>query len=295
MVSLIFSILCSAAVVHLLKFASRHTRAPFVVFASNYLTAGVLGIAVSGFKEITSQPPASWGLAALLGVLYVAGFAVFAKAIPRSGTAVSASVSRISVVVPIVASVAFFAESVSAIQIFGVVLAVLALPFAAPAPPWRWKKRAAGGGQSGLRDVSREAPASGLVWPLLLFFVVGLSDVGLKVRVELFPTSDPGWFFGMMFATACVICLVVALISGRPPSVKGVAIGVLLGTVNFGTAFFLSAALEQLAGFRVYTLNSIGVIIVAAIMGIVLWREWPGRHNYIFLSASIVAIVLLSG
>jgi drug/metabolite transporter (DMT)-like permease len=137
--------------------------------------------------------------------------------------------------------------------------------------------------------------ASGLVWPVLLFVVVGLSDVGLKVRVELFPASDSGWFFAIMFATACVICLVVALIARTRPSARSFGIGALLGTVNFGTAFFLSAALEQLAGFRVYTLNSVGVIIVAAILGIVLWREWPGRHNYIFLGGSIAAIILLSG
>lgn len=81
----------------------------------------------------------------------------------------------------------------------------------------------------------------------------------------------------------------------RRPSPAAVGTGLLLGAANFGTVYFLSGALERLAGFRVYTINSVGVIIVAAVIGLILWRERPRIHNYVFLTASIASILLLSG
>jgi drug/metabolite transporter (DMT)-like permease len=291
MLYLVLSILCSAAVVHLLKLAGKRTDARFAVFAVNYLVAGGLGLAVSGLSGAAGEPPVAWALAVALGALYVAGFIVFSRAIPHSGAAVAASASRISVAVPIAAAVVLFNEPIAPVQTGAVILAVLALPLGGPEPPWRH------------RDPERHAIetkrpnnrlVAGFVWPALLFLIIGVSDVALKVRVELLPASDPGWFFGAMFLTAFLICLGAAIVSRRRVTWSTVWIGAVLGAVNFGTAFFLSGALEQLSGFRVYTINSVGIILVVAATGVLLWNERPKVHNYVFLGMSLVSIILLS-
>lgn len=176
MLYLALSILSSAAVVHLLKMATRRTSARFAVFAANYLAAGLLGLLVSGRDIANYRPPAAWALAIVLGCLYVAGFFVLSRTITRSGTAVAASVSRISVVIPVAASVFFFAEQISGWQIAAVAIAVVTLPFAAPDPPWATRHAAGGRHQlpSGLdcswaprisaRSISSQARSSG--WPV---------------------------------------------------------------------------------------------------------------------------------
>jgi drug/metabolite transporter (DMT)-like permease len=128
-----------------------------------------------------------------------------------------------------------------------------------------------------------------------LFLIFGVNDSALKFRVEFFPESSDGVFFSILFGSALLVTVILTLLRRERYETATLLIGVPLGAVNFGTALFLSKALELLPGYVVYTLNSVGVIVLASVAGRVIWKEKLLPRNYIFLAGSIVAIVLLSG
>lgn len=277
MVWLVLSILSSTAVAVLLKYASLHRVPQFPLFAVNYATALTLGLVLAEQGSAAAEPPTAIVLAAATGVLYVLGFLVFKRTITVAGTGIATSVSRLSVTLPVLISVVAFGELVGGWQAAGIVLAIAVLPLSGKVWPPR-------------RD---ELRSGGLAWTLAVFVIFGLNDIVLKIRAELLPGSDPGFFFALLFGTAGVISVVLALARRERVQARTLLVGVPLGAVNYGTAHFLANALETVPGAQAFTLNSVGVMLVAVLAGRLLFAERLARHNYLFLAGSLAAIVLL--
>ncbi|MFW6291065.1 MAG: hypothetical protein ACOC7V_01980 [Spirochaetota bacterium] len=276
MIWLVLSILSSTAVAVLLKYASVRRVAQFPLFAVNYATALVFGLVLAEQGSAAAEPAAGIALAVATGVLYVLGFLVFKRTITEAGTGIATSVSRLSVTLPVLISVAAFGEIVGGWQAAGIVLAIAVLPLSGKVWPPR-------------RD---ELRAGALVWTLAVFVIFGLNDIVLKVRSELLPGSDPGFFFALLFGTAGVISVALAL--ARRQRFRALTLlGIPLGAVNYGTAHFLANALETVPGSQAFTLNSVGVMLVAVVAGRLLFAERLARHNYLFLAGSVAAIVLV--
>ncbi|MFW5688939.1 MAG: EamA family transporter [Spirochaetota bacterium] len=295
MIFLLLSVLSSAAVALVLKLASQRSVARFPLFTVNYATALVLGLLLSHAGALAEEPPAAIGIALASGALYVLGFLVFRRAIAETSAGIAASVSRLSVAGPIVLSVLVFGESMGVPQAGGIVLAIVALPLSGRIwPPWSRGLPVAppAGEPSSARDEHDRHLASGVLWAAALFVIFAVNDGVLKVRTELLPGSDAGLFFAILFGSAGVISFVIAIVRRERPT-REVLLGIPLGAANYGTAYFLSLALERMPGYEAFTLNSVGVILVVVVAGRVFFAERLARHNYVFLAASVAAIVLL--
>jgi drug/metabolite transporter (DMT)-like permease len=284
MLALLLSIFASVLVGQFLRLAAHLELDRFPLFSVNYAVAVTLGLLLSR-TGATSEPPAAIVLAVVIGVFYVVGFLVFHRAIAENGTGVAATVSRLSVIIPILLSVIAFGETLGAAGGIGVAVGILALPFSGRQVPF--SKRAI--------ESRRVITASGLLWALALFLVFGLNDSALKVRTELLASSDAGIFFAVLFATAMIISIAIALARRERYEVRTLLVGIPLGAVNYGTAYFLSAALEVIPGYVAFTLNSVGIILISVIAGRVVWNERLEPHNYLFFAAGIIAIILVSG
>jgi drug/metabolite transporter (DMT)-like permease len=290
MIWLILSILCSSGVAILLRYASLRRLDQFPIFVANYGTALVLGLALAESARFVSEPSAGVALAMLVGIFYVFGLLVFRRAINEVGTGIAASVSRLSVILPVALSILGFGESLGVPQFAGIGLAVLVLPFSGRYwPPWN-APPAAGTPPAGGRPA---VAASGLLWTVALFLVFGLNDSALKIRAELIPASDPGLFFAILFGTAGIISVVITIVRREVVKVESIVLGVLLGAVNYGTAHFLARALGVIPGYQAFTLNSVGIILLVTLLGRLLFGERLARHNMVFLLGSVLAIVLL--
>lgn len=284
MIWLILSVISSVSVAVLLKLADVKRLDPFPLFSLNYAMATLLGL-LGGWADVIREPGAALVLAILIGVFYVLGFLVFRRSIVTNGTGVAASVSRLSVIGPILLSVFVFGEVLGLVGSAGILVGIAILPFA-------------GGGRRSReapRDTSApERPAAALLLPIALFLIFAVNDSALKVRVELLPTSGDGAFFAVLFGTALLVSLVLSLLRRQRFCRETLLLGLPLGAVNFGTALFLSRALEQLPGSLVFTLNSVGVILGATVVGRILWNERLTPRTYLFLAGSIVSIILLA-
>lgn len=284
---LALGILSSSGVALTLRFAASRRLTGFLLFGSNYLVALVLGLLLSEGEGTRLLPMPVVLLAAGTGVLYVLGFVLLSTAVERLGTAVATSVARVSVATPLLVSILIFGERGTAPEFLAMAGSVLILPLASRQwPPW---------------NSSRRVRASGLLLAVSLFLVIGVTDSVLKVRAELFPESDPGSFFAVLFGSAALLSLILAFVqkelwrvrSGDAPVAVRLALGVPLGAANFGSAYFLALALERLPGAVAYSVNALGVIVLAALLAALLFRERPARHNYLFFAASAVVLILM--
>jgi multidrug transporter EmrE-like cation transporter len=288
------SILSSTTVALLLHRVRPDRR--FTTFAVNYVVAVALGMLRSG-ASASGQYLLTTGeviVAVVTGLVYVLGFLVFSRTIGALGTGVAASVSRISVSVPVLVSIVIFGETGPPLRIPAIILSVLLLPLAGREwPPW---------GRAPLDDEPRKRlSGASVLWAFALFAAIGLSDAALKVRQELLPLSEPGRFFSMLFGTAAVAALVIALVRGEFRSAAtesrsplgSILIGIPVGAANFGSAYFLAGALETISGALAYTVNAIGVILLTAVLGMLIHRERPRPHNYIFFAGAIAVVVVL--
>ncbi|HKJ85877.1 MAG TPA: hypothetical protein VKA06_07360 [Spirochaetia bacterium] len=302
MIFLLLSILCSSAVAILLRHASLRGLDQFPIFVANYATALALGLFLAESAQFGSEPPAGIALAMLVGVFYVFGLLIFRRTINEVGTGIAASVSRLSVILPVALSIVGFGERLGPAQFAGIALAVLVLPFSGRVwPPWRampatGEVPSAGASPDAGEEARARKPvaaASGLLWTIGLFLVFGLNDSALKIRAELIPRSDPGLFFAILFGTAGAISVVITIVRREVVKVESIVIGVLLGAVNYGTAHFLALALGVIPGYQAFTLNSVGIILLVTLVGRLLFGERLARHNVVFLVGSVLAIVLL--
>ncbi len=282
MIALILSIVTSVLVGQLLRASSYLKLDRFPLFSVNYTVALALGLVLSEGSP-AKEPAAGIALAAFLGVTFVLGFLVFHRAIAVSGTGIAATVSRLSVILPIVVSVLAFSERIGPAGVAGVMVGVAALPFSGPRAPFAARTGA-----------TRHWSASGLFWALALFLIFGTNDAALKIRAELLPDSDAGSFFAILFGTALLVTLVIVVIRRERFVWSTLFLGIPLGAVNYGTSYFLASALGALPGYVAFTLNSVGIILLAAVIGRVVWQERIRAHNLVFFAASVAAIVLLS-
>ena len=127
LIPLVASILLSTGLFAVFKFIGKKGLPQFPVIIINYITCFVLGNLVLGDQHIlrfkTVSTEGFWPLLCL-GMLFVGTFFLMAKSTHDSGAAASSMASKMSMIIPIIASVLFWGEAVSVQMIVGILLAV---------------------------------------------------------------------------------------------------------------------------------------------------------------------------
>ena len=144
MLYLACAVACSLAIGVLFKLAGRRgldrpalltvNYAAAVASAGALLAVGARAPAAGWAASLAD--PALWALGAGTGVLFIAGFFLLALATQTAGLALAIGVMRVSVVMPVVAAWAIWAEAPSGPQLAGLALGSLAFfLIARPAAP----------------------------------------------------------------------------------------------------------------------------------------------------------------
>jgi drug/metabolite transporter (DMT)-like permease len=127
-----------------------------------------------------------------------------------------------------------------------------------------------------------------------VFLVTGAIGVVLKIFIELGHGEEKMAFLGLAFSAAAVISWGTMLIKRAPVGGGDVLRGVLFGGGNMLTNISLLKALESLPGTVAFPLNNSGVIVLTALMGVLFWKEKPGRWGYGAIAAAVFSIILIS-
>ena len=300
MLFLALAVCASLGIAVVFKVAERRDLDRTALLTVNYAAGAVLAAALQGIGEAQAVTAGLALLGAAQGVLFIAGFWLFAYAIRLAGMGLATGVMRLSVVVPVLASWAIWAEAPSALQLGGLALAggaffLVARP--AAEPPGKLGPPADGTRPGG----GAAAPERGRVLLVLalLFASGGCVDVLNKAFAEQYADAvSPSLFilfvFGVAFAVGVAVIAAQGARGGGWPDRAALGWGAGLGLLNYASVDFLLRALAVLDGPFVFPANSVAIVLGAALLGSVVWRERLSRANLAGLALASVALVLLT-
>lgn len=293
MIWLALAVACSLAIAVIFKLSEQRGLDRTALLTVNYAAAGGVSVVLLGGGGV-APPVGLIALGVATGVLFIAGFYVFAFAIREAGMGLAAGVMRLAVVLPFLASWLIWGEEPTGGQLGGLVLAAAAFFLLA--------RRAAQPGVPRVRGEGGEAPGNEsrtFTALALLFLAGGIVDVALKTFDETYagPGSRPFFLllvFGVAFLVGLGLVVARGVRTGRWPRAAVLGWGTVLGLVNYGSAEFILRALEGLDGTFVFPANNVAVVMGAALLGVLVWRERLTWWNWLGLGVAALALVFLA-
>ena len=279
MMYLTIAVLCSVAVSVLLKILRQRDIDIRQTIVAGYpvaflLTWFLLKPDVSGMSDLGG----AWAIIIALGVLLPAVFIILGRAIEAVGMVATDAAQRLSLIIPIVAAFLLFGEVLTGIRVFGLLLGFLALGALIYRP------------QQG--EISKQAKHT----PLWLFGVwagYGVIDILFK-QVAKQGAAFPLTLF-VSFGLAGLLLLIYLLIMRVRWQGNALAAGILLGALNMGNIYAYIRAHQVLSESPsiVFTGMNVGVIAVATLIGVGVFKESLNRINILGLLLAIFCVAVL--
>lgn len=292
MIYLTIAVLCSVAVSVLLKVLRQKNIDIRQTIVAGYpvaflLTWLLLKPDVSSIGTLGN----AWGIIIALGLLLPAVFVILGRAIEAVGMVATDAAQRLSLIIPIIAAFMLFGEVLTGTRILGLGLGFLALA----ALIYRPQQAAS------TQDISKKAttPNRALRTPLWLFGVwagYGVIDILFK-QVAKQGAAFPLTLF-VSFGMAGLLLFIYLLITRVRWQGNALIAGLLLGALNMGNIYAYVRAHQVLSESPsiVFTGMNVGVIAVATIIGVGVFKEQLNRINMlgIVLAVSCVAVLFLA-
>lgn len=274
MTYLFLSIFASVAVSILLKIARRGQIALDQAVAVNYLVATTLTFVLFHPRVDTGGGYFSqWRLFGALGVLLPGVFLVMSQAVRAVGIVKADAAQRLSLFIAIIAAFALFGDTLTAVKATGITLALVAL----------------------ILLVVKSGPDGRGGWPWLFGVWLGYGVIDVLFK-QLAKTGLA--FTGTLlvsFVIAAVFMFTILFLRRTRFTLPSILGGIVLGALNFANIYTYIRAHQVLHDQTalVFTTMNIGVITVATIVGMLIFREKLARANLIGLAMAIVSIAVL--
>ena len=253
----------------------------------NYVTCVLIGSLLSGdgleVHRLAAQPWILW--AALQGFLLAVNFFLLAHTAQRAGVAIAALASRLSVAIPSILAFTLYGDSLSAVKVAGLSLALVSL-YLCTAPD---KKNI------GLR------PQLFHFLPIIVFATFGCYFTILKyLQTSYLDASSYHSYvmsgFVFAFLTSISIGFGKGVISTSEFHRRHVFAGLGLGAVNYAAVYALLRVLS-LKGWessQLYPIYSVGVVAVSTLLALLCFRERLSRQKFLGLGVGVAAVALLN-
>ena len=285
---LILSVLASTGLLVIFELTQKQGAKLFPVIIVNYLVCAICGNALLGplhiFQSSTITHPAFYYML-FMGFMFIGTFFLMGTATARAGSSKASVASKMSVIVPVSASIILLNQPTSTLQIIGILIGLLCVYF--------------------ITKQSKKNPSLEPNHALILLFVFigsGLVDTGLNMLSHFFDkahSNSPVFIATFIFTIAFILGLsaYIVLMRGKYKlSVKELLFGILLGLVNFFSLYCVFKALQSFQGHTAYywMLNNIGVVLLSTLVSVLVFKRKLDNYNYIGLGLAIFAIVLLN-
>lgn len=286
MAFLLAAIFLSVSVSVLLKVAPRLELDLRQAIFVNYLVAAALG-AVFLQPDVATLRAADLTVAGLLlglGIALPGMFWVLALAVRHTGVVRTDAAMRLSLLLPLVAAFTWFGEPPVPRKLFAAALGLVAIALIVQ------RGRATPPGPRGHH--------AGLL--LVVFVGMGAIDIAFKLLARLGAASSDTVLEAAFVLAALVSGLAIAWLWRRGrlhPGWRHGTAGLLLGLLNFGNIVCYVAAHRNLPAqpAMVFAAMNIGVIVLAAVVGMAVFRERLRRGNLAGLVLAVLAVLLLAG
>lgn len=264
----------------MLKLARRYHIDIFQAITWNYSMAIVLTW-VFFRPQLTNLTEAPVYNYLALGALFPILFVIMAASVRSAGIVRTDVAQRLSLFIPIIAAFFLFNEAALPVKIIGIALAFVAILFSIP-----WQK------------TSNKNAKGSWVHLLCVFLGFGVIDVLLKEisKVNDLPFTTSIFIIFIIAFVLSVIGLIYQIATKKTKfSWPHILIGWTLGIFNFGNILFYLKAHKALSNnpSTVFSAMNIGVIVVGALVGMLIFKEKLSLLNKIGLLVAVLAIVII--
>ncbi|MFA8451719.1 MAG: hypothetical protein ACEPOW_13580 [Bacteroidales bacterium] len=283
MAYILFVILLSTSIFICFKLFGKYSVDNRFAITINYLVAAIGGYLITpGSFSVTDIVEAKWFVPSIFsGILFTIGFYLFALSNQKSGVALTAVASKMSVIIPVLFGVFSLNEHLSLVKGAGVAFALIALYLTL-------KKK---------NDNNKRKNINYLI-PLAIFFVSGIIDSSLKFSINKFVENDYTLYLSTIFAFALISGIAISLLRKKKnfvfPNTRSIIGGVVLGALNFTNVYCMLRAMDLFQSSIQFPIQNIGVVAVSGIVGLILFKEKLSLINWIGIGLSSLAIFLIS-
>jgi len=282
----IFFITCIGIV---FKLFPKYEINAFQAIVFNYAVCVIMAWIHSGtFPMNSTNIAAPWFPYAVgLSFCFIIGFYLQSVIFEFFGIAVASIVLKLSVVLTAIFSIIYYAEGLPWSKVIGLILAVCAIVLVSYP-------------QKGSLFESDKIKTKHWVILLVSYLIAAAVDSGFIFieRSISTKTADPqfiGTATGMAFIWG--VCREIYRISiGQTQfEIKNLIGGVALGIVNYLTFWGMMRSIgTDIDSSIVFTMINIGVILIAALLGILFFKEKLAKVNIIGVVIALVAVVLIA-
>jgi drug/metabolite transporter (DMT)-like permease len=282
MIFITLSVIQSVLILITFKLFDRYRIDNLQAIVINYIVAGAFGFLITQ----TVWTPGElirfdWlPVSLLLGVMFICTFFVFALSSQKAGVAITSVTSKMSLVIPVVASIFLFGESLNWWRAIGILLALAAfyLTFRQKGPV-SWKAK--------------------YTWlPFLVFAGNGIIDTTMKYADHHFIKDDLILFLALVFSTSFLIgltFLIIRMVEGKVKlQWKHLGGGVFLGLINFGSTYYMLKAISVFESAVVFPVTNAAIVGLSGLVGFFGFREKLSWLNWTGIILALTAILIIA-
>ncbi len=214
-------------------------------------------------------------LGVIHGLFYLGTLLMMQYSTTHNGVVLSSTFMKLGVLIPTLMAITLFGEQPKTTQIFGIVLALIAIVML------QFEKGA-------LHQGNKKW------WLLLLLVGGGFADSLANVYEQYGNALLKDGFLLVTFLVAGAFAAVLTFSGGRRLSKSEVIYGAVLGVPNYFSARFLLLALGKVDAVVAYPTYSVGAMITITLIGVFVFKEYLSKKKAAALAMIVAAICLLN-
>lgn len=276
MTFLILSILLSVLFGHTVRRAQDRRCNMMVVGVVNYGVAALACALLTALSGNLNVHGVTLSLGALHGVGYILAYVGMCAAMPRGGLTIPTTIMRLSVALPVLASVFWWGEHPTQAQVVGIAATLAALVLLG------------GRGTSGTPDPQ--------IWPItgLLFLASGGASVVSKAFLMRGLPDAKTTYMAALFGTAALFGSLSFFFDTFHPTREDVGAGTLVGIVNVVATEVMLVALDRVPGVIAFPALACGGVVATALFCAVVWKERFTRRMLAGMGIALVGLALVN-
>ena len=288
MIDIIYTTITFSSMLVLFKYFGKYGINNLQAIIVNYFTAGTLSLIVAYNNDIKISLPdiiySTYIIPSLIiGFLFIVTFNLLAFGTQKIGIAISTVANKMSMIIPVIIGISLFSEKLGMFKLIGIVLAISAIYMTST--------------KSGKLSFDKKF----LPIILLIFFGQGMAD-GTLSWAQKFSINDENTplFFASVFLIAGILGSVFLIYetikNGFKLEFKNLIWGIALGIPNYLTLHFFVRSLQSpiFESSQVFPIVNMGVIVLTALAGILLFREKLSFFNWGGILVAVLAISLIT-
>jgi len=285
MILLLLCIVANVVLALLFKLFPKYEVRNYPAIVVNYFTTVVVGSVVAGRFVIESDILSSRSIwyALAMSFLFIFGFNIMGRSFQIFGISFTTIIQKMSIILSAGFAILYYQDPFNVYKALGLAIAIVAIIMVNIEPKAQHAQ-------------AQKHKAILYLYPILTFLISAIIEILLLfVGVEGIVTNNIA-FVSSCFMLAGIWGLAYILFKLRPIiTAREVIAGVLLGIPNFFTIYLLTVLIEQgWDGSVLFPMNSIGILLLAAIMGYLFFKETFDVYKLIGVLAALASIYLIS-